>query len=252
MGEDARYLTQEEEFKSHELFTRINSKEIFVEEDKDTASELTYLKLIREIRDNKPALFEKVKRLPKKARTARKREGNTGCVLTFFRKGSLKKFFISDRKGSREIDFLTAAKLLEATPSTPKENIPPYYHDLLALNKDAFEKSIESEKDIETAKSITGNERIFLRMIKALRTFPGLTEDDEWYLEMLRRAIEEGSINKKSIARIIKNTKGVKQPLKILHIIRENISEKYLENLAKREGGKTPAQREIILSEAFI
>jgi len=252
LGEDAKYLTQEEEFKSHELFNRINSKDIFTEEDENTASELAYLKFIRKIRDEQPALFEKVKRLPKKARTARKGIGNNKSVLTFFRRGELKKFFIANKNGVREIDFLEAADILKASPKTPKENIPDYYHDFLTHNKEAFEKSIEAEKDIENSKSITGNERIFLRLIKALESFSGLTEEDEWYLENLKKAVEEGSISKRLINKVVKSTKDVKHPLKIFHIIKENITERYLENLAKREGGQSSGKREIILSEVLL
>jgi len=252
LGEDARYLTQDEEFKSHELFSRINSKDFLDEEDEDTSSELFYLKLIRDIRDNKPAVFEKIKRLPKKARSSRKETKTAGQTITFFRKGHLKKFFIADPKEARELDFLTAASLIKTDEKTPKTDLPRNYHDLLALNRDSFEKSIEDEKDIETGKSITGNERTLLKTIKVIGAFSGLTEDDEWYLAQLQKAIEEGSVSKKSVSKIVKETKGMNQPLKILHLIRSHVPEKYLENLAKREGRQTGNKKEIVLSESFI
>jgi hypothetical protein len=122
----------------------------------------------------------------------------------------------------------------------------------LALNRDSFEKSIEDEKDIETGKSITGNERTLLKTIKVIGAFSGLTEDDEWYLAQLQKAIEEGSVSKKSVSKIVKETKGMNQPLKILHLIRSHVPEKYLENLAKREGRQTGNKKEIVLSESFI
>ena len=81
--------------------------------------------------------------------------------------------------------------------------------------------------------------------------FSGLIEDDELYLEILKKAIEEGSVSKKSINTIVKIIKGINQPLRILHIIREHISERYLENLAKREGRQITSKKEVILSEAF-
>lgn len=150
------------------------------------------------------------------------------------------------------MDFLEAAGILRTDEKTARKDTPKNYHDLLAQNRDAFEKSIEDEKDIETAKSITGNERSLLKLIKVISVFKGFTEDDEWYLEQLKNAIEEGSINKKSVSKIIKTTKGLSQPLKILHIIKEHVPEKYLQNLAKREGRQAGNKKEIVLSESFI
>ena len=252
LGEDARYLTQDEEFKSHVLFDRINSKDFIEDDNKSVSSELFYLKLIRDIRDKEVTLFEKVKRLPKKARTARQDNSLNGKTLTFFRKGHLKKFFISNNKETKETDFLQAAEVLKTDKKSAKKDIPNNYHDLLRKNKEAFENSIEDNEDNETAKSITGNERIFLKLIKTLNAFKGFTEDDELYLAQLINAIEEGSINKKSISKILKETRSLNQPLKIIHIIRGHIPEKYLKNLAKREGKQTDNKKEIVLSESFI
>ena len=252
LGEDAQYLTQGEEFKSHELFSRINSKDFLEEEEESVTSELYYLKLIRDIRDNKIVLFEKAKRLPKKVRSCRKEKKVAGQTITFFRKGHLKKFFITNDSESNELDFFTAAELLRVDEKVAKEDIPKIYHTLLALNREAFEKSIEDEKDIEAAKSITGNERSLLKTLKAVDSFAAFTEDDERYLSQLKNAIEEGSVSKKSVSKIVRAIKGLNQPLKILHIIREYIPEKYIENLAKREGKQLSDKKEIVLSESFV
>jgi len=101
LGEDARYLTEEEIVSSHELFgdslyKRLTSKKTYQgDDDGEGRSELEYLKFIRDIRDNEPGLFEKIKLLPKKARSARDNDAESDLLLTFFRKGKLKKFFIS-------------------------------------------------------------------------------------------------------------------------------------------------------------
>ena len=71
LGADARLLTEEEAPESHELFGRLVSKKTVVGEDEGEESELKYLKIIQKIRDKNPDLFKKIKRLPKKARTAK-------------------------------------------------------------------------------------------------------------------------------------------------------------------------------------
>ena len=101
LGADSRLLTEGEEIKSHDLFQRINSKRTITGEDEEEESELEYLKIIREVRDRQPDLFEKIKRMPRKARAARLADGRSGnALITYFRKGGLEKFFISNGAGS--------------------------------------------------------------------------------------------------------------------------------------------------------
>ncbi|MDO8127099.1 MAG: helicase-related protein, partial [Candidatus Brocadiales bacterium] len=95
LGSDARLLTEGEPIESHELFSRLLSKKTITGEDDSEESELKYLQTIKEIRDKNPDMFEKIKRLPKKARTARKHPSPGNSLLTYFRKGKLQKFFLT-------------------------------------------------------------------------------------------------------------------------------------------------------------
>jgi len=70
LGGDAELLIEGEPIASHDLFDRLTSKKT-LENDDDGESELKYLHVVRDIRENDPELFEKIKRLPKKARTAK-------------------------------------------------------------------------------------------------------------------------------------------------------------------------------------
>jgi superfamily II DNA or RNA helicase len=72
LGGDAALLTEGEPVGSHELFNRLISRKTLTGEDEGEESELKYLQVIKNIRDQNPDLFEKIKRLPKKARTAKK------------------------------------------------------------------------------------------------------------------------------------------------------------------------------------
>ena len=73
LGSDARLLTDSEEVEAHSLFSELLSKETIEGQD-EPDSELKYLQEIRLLRDENPALFEKVKRLPKKANGAKIRD----------------------------------------------------------------------------------------------------------------------------------------------------------------------------------
>ncbi|MFH1823711.1 MAG: helicase-related protein [Candidatus Firestonebacteria bacterium] len=95
LGEDSQYLTEGEEISSYGLFNMVNSRKILEnggEESED--SELEYLSEIRDIRDKKTDLYEKIKRLPKKARSAKSISDKNESVVTFFRKGKLRKILV--------------------------------------------------------------------------------------------------------------------------------------------------------------
>ena len=252
LGEDTRYLTGEEEFNSWEIFSRINSSKIVEEEaDKDVESELNYLKQIRTIRDEDSKLFEKVKKLPIKARTSRENSAGKGQLVTFFRHGSLRKFFKAKGKQSEEILFFEAAKLLIAKPGDKKTRLVDDFHSLLEKNTEAFEASIRDEADDATEKRGGGSEKSLVKTSKSLLDWPGITEDDEIYLNTLIRALVEGAVSKKSVNRIVAETKNMLKPLAILAEIRKTISEGYLSKITSGDNSRMHVQREIILSECY-
>lgn len=252
LGEDSKYLTGEEEFSSWELFSQLNSTKILHDEDKDVESELEYLRQIRQIRDEKPEVFEKLKKLPAKARTARVFTPSTKGLLTFFRRGSLKKFYKASDSDSVEIDFFTIARELKVNENEKKLNIPTNFYDMLSSNKQSFDESLREDVDIEVEKRGAGSEKTLMKTIKALMELNKLTEDDEAYLNTLMELLEEGAISKKSVNETVNEIKGVNDYLKIYSIIRLNISENYLLNLNRPEGNKRSERKEVILSEAFV
>ena len=141
LGGDAALLTEGEPIDSHELFDRLTSKKTIEGEDDGIESELKYLQIIRNIRDKEPETFEKIKRLPKKARTTKLDKNNKDSVLTYFRRGKVQKFFMAGIVGeSQELDFISAAKTLESDEKTKKVNIEnkDNFYKLLDKNKEAF------------------------------------------------------------------------------------------------------------------
>lgn len=253
LGEDTAYLTGDEEFNSWELFSHINSSHVVDEDsDENVESELGYLKQIRTIRDEDEKLYEKIRKLPAKCRTAREKENVSGELITFFRRGSLRKFFKADNNESLEVQFGDAVRLLHAQIADPKKSLPESFYGLLEKNILAFEESIRDESEEETEKRGSGSDKTLMRHIKALIGFRGLTEDDEVYLSTLLLALEEGAISKRSINQLVTKIKEINNPLAILTEIRNAISESYLIRTLKSDDLKKPVKREIILSEAFI
>ena len=105
-----------------------------------------HLKIIKDIREDHPDLFARIKSLPKKARTARIFKQKTNTLLTYFRKGKLQKFFMSaPQQESQELDFITTAKTLEVKEDMKREKINPNFYDLLEKNKKAFVFATQEE-----------------------------------------------------------------------------------------------------------
>jgi len=130
-------------FRRQHLFSKLNDRKNLEGEDEGERSELEYLQKIRDIRDNDPGLFERVKRLPKKARSGRvwPTGGDTGsdAVVTFFRKGKLKKFCLASEITVRELTFFEAADCFACEPDAKRLPLPKVFYPLLEKNKQEFD-----------------------------------------------------------------------------------------------------------------
>jgi len=251
LGEDAAYLTDGEEVSSFELFKRLNSKEV-IEGEEQEESEFKYLSEIRNIRDKAPDLFEKIKGLPKKARSAKTLSIETESVLTFFRKGKLRKMFISNDESIKELDFFQTAEILRANKDTKREKTGQKYYEYLDKNKDAFKSStIEYVQEINT-KSSKNIETRLTPIIKAIIKMKGFTEDDEEYLRKVLNLLEEGILPKQTTKNIIKKIGKENNHLKIYGIIKRYIPETFFTTPISELPGETLEPREVILSEYLI
>lgn len=160
LGEDAKYLSDGEEYGSQELFDTLNSKSLYTDEDEEGDSELKYLEMMRDIRDNNPDLFDRIKNLPKKARSGFKDETlNEEELITFFRLGRLKKFYHNRKGKAEEITFFDAVDLLECEKDTSRANISSKkYFDMLGINKAKFE--MDTTQNSEEKKSRGGRSNV--------------------------------------------------------------------------------------------
>lgn len=258
LGTDARLLTEGEAIESHELFNRLVSKMTITGEDAEDESELKYLQVIRLIRDNNPDLFEKIKRLPKKARTARENNEKGSTLITYFRKGKLQKFFSTGIGESEELGFLNAAKMLETDEKAARETMPSDFYEKLEKNKEAFKfATTEEDAELRPAKGGRDSAVQVLRILRALRDFRQYTEDQEAYLKRVMNRLEEGALPKQTTSTVLKALEkelkqGKPKPLKILALLQNNISDELLEGHIAENAAHTFGPREVILSEYLI
>jgi superfamily II DNA/RNA helicase len=255
LGEDAKYLTEEEEVGSFEIFgdrlyRKLQSIETYTGET-EQRSDLEYLQIIREVRDERPDIFEQLKRLPKKARSGKKSldAGRKNSLVTFIRKGQLKKFFIADVSESGEIPFLDAMELLRCEQNEKRLQIPKQYFALLGANKTAFDDLVAEDED--DGKSSGGRSNV-VQILQRLKT-PEIsqskqyTEEDEQFIRNVREALQDNRIPYKVAQRVRKALEAEADPLGVLRILRKSISSSFLVKDASLDERRNQP-REVILS----
>ncbi|MCC8171069.1 MAG: phospholipase D-like domain-containing protein [Parabacteroides sp.] len=252
LGEDAKYLSDGEEFGSQELFNTLNNKSAYTGEEGEEDSELKYLEMIRKIRDEQPELFEKIKNLPKKARSGfQKSTVESDQLVTFFRIGRLKKFYVNENGKSKEITFFDAVKKLECNPDTKRALIPTEYYPLLQTNKTRFELDTTTGDEPTKAGGGRSNAKYIEARLKDkfFKNFKGFTDSIEEFLNRVKDKLTQGTIAKKT-AQLIKNElEKTTDPLQMLHILEKHIRFVAIEGM---QNAKKFQKREIILSGYLI
>ncbi len=259
LGEDARYLTEEEVVSQHELFgdrlyDALSRKESYLGEE-EARSELEYLHAIRQVRDQTPQLFERIKRLPKKARAGRAAadlpdDAAGPRLVSFFRRGRLKKFYTCAGDAPVELTFLDAADRLRCAPETPRLTIPAGYYELLARNKEAFAAATEPEAE-PTPRGGQSNVRWVVAYLKAIRRAPALTDDDERFIQAVLDAFEAGVAPSPLSQRLKRALERETTPLRAVGILRSTVPESLVDGLQASQSTDMPAV-EVILSEYVV
>lgn len=254
LGGDAELLTEGEPIASHELFDRLNARKTIEGEDETEESELKYLHAIKKIRSKNPDLFEKVKQLPKKARTAKSHTENPESLITYFRRGKLQKFFLAgNHPVAAELDFISAAKLLESSPDEQREKLPERFYELLYKNKEAFNFTIAEEPPPQSRRGGLDSAANILKIVKiTLKNTKKLTDEQEIFLRKVLTQIEEGGLLKPTAKRTLKALndlkKEVSNPFRVLAVLQANIPSKLLESHYAEKNPAISGKREVILS----
>ena len=256
LGEDSKFLTDDEEVSTHELFRRMTN--IIDDEDEEISSELSYLKAIRDIRDRDKELFEKIKNYPKKIKIGRKKDDIDGLV-TFFRKGYLKKFYISGDEDTKEITFEQAIDCVKATKSEQSKKVKSDYYDLLKENKLAFEESEKEDNNNEITavnKKGSSNAKNIIKVLKeCLKMESSFTDIEVDNINKIINLLENGELPVRIVKdgnKAIKKITGVNDIIKFYKELELMIPKVYLEQETKVEANNkkiSKNEREIILSE---
>jgi len=253
LGGDAALLTEGEPIGSHELFNRLASKKTITGEDEAETSELKYLNIIKGIRDNNEDLFEKIKRLPKKARSGKINPGLAGSLVTYFRKGKVQKFFrAGNEPDAQELDFITAADTLESALDEKRMKLPETYFELLDKNKEAFiNTSTEDAIEIQVRKGRDSGARIQKILKAVFKNTKQLTDDQEEFVKKVSAQLEEGGLPKQTTKMTLKAlnelNSDMANPFKVLAVLQSQIPARLLGSHYAEDNPRSAGKREVIL-----
>ena len=246
LGEDFKYLSDEEEVSSQKLFNDLNMD---LDGDEESANpELAYLAIIRQIRDNDSALFEKIKRLPRKAKTGRNSDKVKGeATLSFIRKGYLKTFFVTGTD-TKQITFMDAVEYLKCEPDEEKIAVGKNYFEHYDSNNEAFDYSLVEEEVITTSRvAVAGNDQKIIRYLKALLSVKGFTDEQEDKIKRMIEVWENGDIPANDTKNILKSIKNIDDPIQAYYQIEGQLDDKYFEG-RKSVASKVDGEKQVILS----
>ena len=254
LGGDAALLTEGEPVGSHELFNRLVSKKTLTGEDENEASELKYLQLIKDIRDAQPDLFASIKRLPKKARTAKIDQEHKESLITYFRRGKLQKFFTAKKDGAaQELDFLSAAAIIESHVNDNRQKLSEMFYDMLDRNKEAFIfATTEEMAELQSKRGRDSAVQILVILKATLKNTKQFTDDQELYVKKVLNQLKEGGLpkqtTKETLAALNKLNSELTNPFKVLATLQMHIPDRLLEAHYAEQNPQVTGKREVILS----
>lgn len=208
LGEDFKYLSDEEHVSSQKLFSDLSQN--LEDTDESTNPELAYLAVIRQIRDNEPKLFEIIKNLPKRTKAGKTSRLISGtATITFIRKGALRTFFCTADGVTKQISFIDAIRHIECGRDEKSISINKEFYDHYNANSKAFDDYLVCEEEVTAeTPAIAKNDAKIIRTLKALKREPRLTEDQEEKIVKMISLWENGDIPAKVSKDVVKKIKN--------------------------------------------
>ncbi len=252
LGEDAKYLSDEEQTTNHKLFgdnwfSRVNDKNTYDSDAGEKSLDLQCLQILKDVRENDIELFDKIKKIPKKSRSAKKTDCKTSRVITFYRKNN-KHFrtYITDGTISKELTFDEAFDVFKCNKDCPKSQFNlKIFHALKKHNDEAFFASCTIDSINDSTKTTSKNDNYVKGRIKESLKDKSLTNEQEMFFNSVLDLYKRGVIlNSKEIKSAIEKTNDNQFIYKVL---KEKIPETYFN--VRRRKNKQQEVCEVVLSE---
>lgn len=247
LGDDIKYLSDQEQVSPKKLFNDLNMN---LDQDEESNNpELAYLAVIRQVRDHDPKLFDLIKRLPKKSKAGKRTALITGTqTISFIRKGALKAFFACDGSVPQQLTFMEAIGLIESLPEEKQLSVGREYYDHLYANDQAFDSMVIEDEAVSMERPmVTGNDAKVIRLLKAIKTEPRLTDDQEDILDLLISRWQNGDMPARIAKDVLKKSAVTAEVLELYYEILKLVPESYLEE-QRTAKSLVDGEKQVILS----
>ena len=218
LGEDSQIYSPDEEIESFGLFDKQ------MEEEKD--EKLTYLMMIRDIKEKNPTLFKQIKNMPLRARVGRKNAILKNGTICFIKDEKRDAFiYVKPNNETEELTFLETVRQFEAFQNEKGIPLHTLHHEQVQKAIQVFVEKIEDEKAKDKKVDTTQgpNEKNAIAYLDAMLRLPFINDKETQLIIIAKEAIRKGRFQnlQRDINKLQKAVK--KAPLKPVIILEKII-----------------------------
>lgn len=218
LGEDSQIYSPDEETETFGLFDKQ------MEEEKD--EKLTYLMMIRDIKEKNPTLFKQIKNMPLRARVGRKNAILKNGTICFIKDEKRDAFiYVKPNSETEELTFLETVRQFEAFQNEKGIPLHTLHHEQVQKAIQVFADKIEDEKAKDKKVDTTQgpNEKNAIAYLDAMLHLPFINDKETQLIIIAKEAIRKGKFQnlQRDINKLHKAVK--KAPLKPVIILEKII-----------------------------
>jgi len=218
LGEDSQIYSPDEETETFGLFDKQ------MEEEKD--EKLTYLMMIRDIKEKNPTLFKQIKNMPLRARVGRKNAILKNGTICFIKDEKRDAFiYVKPNNETEELTFLETVRQFEAFQNEKGIPLHTLHHEQVQKAIQVFADKIEDEKAKDKKVDTTQgpNEKNAIAYLDAMLHLPFINDKETQLIVIAKEAIRKGRFQnlQRDINKLHKAVK--KAPLKPVIILEKII-----------------------------
>jgi superfamily II DNA or RNA helicase len=212
LGEDAKYLSEEEELQNHGLSAKrflVDLEKTKNVEDEEETFGMEYINLLRNIRDNDKQLFKKLGEIPKKINLTQRQSSNSETgLITYFSRGTFKRFVYSTINNDPvELTFNETVEKFKCNKNDIRIDTPKEYYNLLKQNTDKVQELQQQQYSTKNSKSHISE---ILDILDSLKNYDSWTDVDmEWIIQATSN-IKNDSMSKYSAKMMLEELKKTK------------------------------------------
>lgn len=218
LGEDSQIYSPDEETETFGLFDKQ------MEDEKD--EKLTYLMMIRDIKEKNPTLFKQIKNMPLRARVGRKNSILKNGTICFIKDEKRDAFiYVKPNNETEELTFLETVRQFEAFQNEKGIPLHTLHHEQVQKAIQVFTDKIEDEKAKDKKVDTTQgpNEKNAIAYLDAMLHLPFINDKETQLIIIAKEAIRKGRFQnlQRDINKLQKAVK--KAPLKPVLILEKII-----------------------------